>query len=204
MVTALEGELVVSHVRKKSWQKWLAGQLTSRGNTVCHLTMNEWAEQCISGNYPGEDPGSDSLEPCQFLAADYSCSIYEARPFACRCFASLIPCRESGTASQPRDLLAINTVVMQIIEHLDQGEIYGSLGNILTALCNREEYNDIAVFLPSRLRHDINIHNGLRRARPLPGLVTESEDRAAVRLFIEILFQEKINDKSLQYLLNHG
>lgn len=166
--------------------------------------MNEWAGQCMAGAFTGEI--SDSISPgsCPFLLDDHSCPFYEARPFACRCFVSLSSCRQGGAASQPRDLIAINTAVMQIIEHLDQGEIYGPLAQVLAALSNRETDHDIREFPLSRLNNQNNDCQGLRMARPLPGFVTEKEDREPVQRFLGLLFKEKIKDRTIRDILNNG
>lgn len=204
MMTALEGELLLEQVREKGLQERLTERSSAESGPVCAQTMNEWAEQCISGNNQNKESIQEDPEPCRFLAEDRSCLIYEARPFACRCFASLSPCRQRGAASQPGWLIAVNTAVMQIVEHLGQGGIYGALDNIIPALGSRGGNNDLAGFPPSRQEDGCKPTDRLRLARPLPGLVLEREDRETVSHFLDSLLAERVEGRSLKDILNHG
>ncbi|MFP3982720.1 MAG: hypothetical protein ACLFV2_03405 [Desulfurivibrionaceae bacterium] len=204
MMTALEGELFLEQMREKGLQQRLTERSIGESGAVCVQTMNEWAEQCISGKYESKESIQENLESCRFLAEDQLCLIYEARPFACRCFASLSPCRHMGAASQPGWLTAVNTSVMQIVEHLGQGEIYGALDNIIPALCSRGENNDLAGFPPKQQDGGSKPTDGLRLAKPLPGLVIEQEDRETVSLFLDSLFAARVEGRSLKDILNHG
>lgn len=82
-----------------------------------------------------EDPGQDDREttsvtyndPCPLLLSDDRCSIYDGRPFACRCMLSASACVGRGFAEQPQWLIWMNTIFLQAIEHLDQGGFTGNL-----------------------------------------------------------------------------
>jgi len=98
------------------------------------LTTNGLAGSYLVGQEPPEESDSPWLfEPCFFLHEGL-CSIYEARPFACRGFTSTVNCTTSGTAEVPEWLLTMTIVTNQILEHLDHGGWWGNLADILAFL----------------------------------------------------------------------
>ncbi len=74
-------------------------------------------------------------ERCPFLE-DGCCSIYDVRPFSCRCFISETVCKPGVPAVIGETYLSASSAVMQIIEHLGQGEYLGNLFDVLLALCD--------------------------------------------------------------------
>lgn len=86
-VTAVEGSIILQHIIKNDRQKSFAEKLEeAKELTPPPLTTNEYAEACFKGE--DVDPGqNDNLTPCPFLENN-TCSIYEVRPFGCRCFGS--------------------------------------------------------------------------------------------------------------------
>lgn len=67
---------------------------------------------------------------CPLLETD-RCTIYDARPFACRCMSSRTPCASTGFADQPERLLWTNVLFLQAIEHLDRQGVTGNLIDVV-------------------------------------------------------------------------
>ena len=131
-------------------------------------TANEAAEACLSGAELPEDPGEHSPEPCPLLGPDGLCTVYEARPFACRAMHSSRRCAQGGAADMDPYLLTVSLVFYQLIEHLDEGEPYGSLWDVLDRLSGR----------PVR---------GLLESRALPGLPVPPEHRGRLTALLRRL-----------------
>jgi hypothetical protein len=108
------------------------------------LTTNQIAELCRQGR---EIPAEASGDPAQIcpLLEENACPVYSLRPFGCRCLVSRVPCRESGTAEMPDFVLTVNTVFLQMIEHLDATGCTGNLADVLRCLLsaeNRQAYRE--------------------------------------------------------------
>jgi hypothetical protein len=96
------------------------------------LTTNALAELCAEG---GEPPETDA-EPagvCPLLADDL-CPIYPLRPFNCRCFVSRVACAEQGCAEVDEATVAVNTLFLQTIEHIDSDGCSGYLPDVVRVL----------------------------------------------------------------------
>lgn len=205
-MTAVEGELLLQHVREHELGKWFADSLQNCNGENTEqpiLTHNAFARNCLQG--VETDMGGPPLlqKACLFLAEDNSCKVYEARPFGCRCFFSLEDCRSSGTAKQPDELLGINTVTMQIVEHLGQKEFWGNIYDILLALCGLTENTDIAGLFQEKGQLAA-ANTRLLKAEPLPGFLIMPEEQENVGGYLEALFKKKIEGKSLENILNNN
>ncbi len=102
------------------------------------ITTNALAELCARDEdlpAENEDHGSQS---CPLLAQDL-CSIYALRPFNCRCFISRTPCDQQGHADLDEAVLAVNTLFLQTIEHVDAEGCSGNLLDVLEVLANEEK-----------------------------------------------------------------
>ncbi|MEJ2473676.1 MAG: hypothetical protein P8Y74_07290 [Desulfobacterales bacterium] len=108
------------------------------------LTTNQIAELCRQGREIPEEASGDPAEICPLLEEN-ACPVYSLRPFGCRCLVSRVPCRESGTAEMPDFVLTVNTVFLQMIEHLDATGCTGNLADVLLCLLsadNRQAYRE--------------------------------------------------------------
>ncbi len=101
------------------------------------MTTNQLADLCAKGfNLPQKSetiPG----KACPLLT-DRLCAIYALRPFGCRCLVSRFNCGRTGYAEIDDFVLSVNTVFLQIIEHLDVRGCSGNLTDVLEALLTED------------------------------------------------------------------
>jgi Fe-S-cluster containining protein len=138
------------------------------------LTTNGLAALYLAGQEPEE--GSESpwlFEPCFFLRHGL-CTIYEARPFACRSFGSTVNCATTGTAQSPPWFVTLAIVANQVLEESDRSGHWGNLSDILAFLAGREngDYHASGRLLANQLT---------------PGYLVLPEERERVSLFLEKL-----------------
>jgi hypothetical protein len=100
-------------------------------------TTNALAELCAcDADFPPE-PEESIREKCPLLAEEL-CAIYAWRPFNCRCLISRSPCAANGYADMDEAVVAVNTVFLQTIEHVDADGCSGNLLDVLEALAGEE------------------------------------------------------------------
>jgi Fe-S-cluster containining protein len=138
------------------------------------MTTNALAGLCASGEeIPCEDHPV-SRGKCLFLSGGL-CSIYEKRPFGCRCFVSARNCGENQCAEVEPYVLTVNTVFMQIIEQVDNPGLYGNFSDVLGFIHSephRKAYEAGRLSGPPR---------GLCLNRPIPVLMVPPEHRDRIR-----------------------
>jgi Fe-S-cluster containining protein len=143
------------------------------------VTTNALAELCAQGVEPPEPP-ERPLTACPLLAGDL-CSIYPLRPFNCRCFVSRVTCSTGAAAEVDDEILAVNTLFLQTIEHLDAGGCTGYLPDVLRVLADplrRQAYCDGSPACREA---------GLAPNRPLRVLMVPPEHGARIQRLIERL-----------------
>ena len=131
-VTSLEAALLCRHL-EKSGSPGLVKRLTAAKALPRFrplTTTNGLAHLCRLGKEPPEETSNPEWRPCPFLV-EHHCSVYAARPFACRCMVSKSVCHPGGQAEIDAYLLALNTVFMQFIEHADSDGFTGNLIDML-------------------------------------------------------------------------
>ena len=178
-ITTLEGELI---------HEYLAGQrldllpllASLPGNSpVLQASTNQFAAACLRGEDIADDPGGWDLAPCLFLR-EGSCTIYPVRPFMCRSFGSRVCCAEQGVAEVEPLFLTLNTIIMQCIEHLDQGRPWGNMNAILRRIAAGKEATARA--------------SGLV-AQPIPGFLLLPEEETALagklQTLLHLLHEER-------------
>ncbi|PIE61749.1 MAG: hypothetical protein CSA29_01660 [Desulfobacterales bacterium] len=89
------------------------------------LTTNGFARAAMSGDVVAEEENDPAWGRCPLLV-DGRCSIYPVRPFGCRSMMSNRSCQEVGWAQMTPLALTISTVILQYIEHLDDGGFFGN------------------------------------------------------------------------------
>ncbi|PID73150.1 MAG: hypothetical protein CSB33_05210 [Desulfobacterales bacterium] len=137
---------------------------------------------------------AETAEFCRLLAND-RCSLYEGRPFACRCMMSVSRCRPGGAAEMPPLIMSINTVVIQTIEHVDQGGFTGNIADVLAALEDPAFRAGLSAPPPPPEPADVPAQAEMRRAsrpgllpnHPMTVMMIPPEHRQAAAPFIQSL-----------------
>jgi hypothetical protein len=137
------------------------------------LTTNALAELCAGDEELPAENEAPADEACPLLA-EALCSIYATRPFNCRCFVSRTPCGEKGYADLDETVLAVNTLFLQTLEHVDAGGCSGNLLDVLAVLASAEKRRDYA----GGALHCAG--NGLIANRPLKVLMLPPEQRERI------------------------
>jgi Fe-S-cluster containining protein len=106
------------------------------------LTTNRMAELCAADAKVPEEDTADQWQDCALLK-DSLCTIYDRRPFGCRCFVARQNCGETGYADIDDFTASVNTVFLQVIEHLDAEGCSANLIDVLQFMAyedNRRAY----------------------------------------------------------------
>lgn len=198
-ITAVEGEAIHRWIRENDRDSWLAAALQKKGETDRpRMTTNDFAGACLQGD-DGEPEQFGNMSSCPFLEND-CCRIYEVRPFSCRCFASEQRCSATTSALLPEYYLSASTVVMQIIEHLGQGEYWGNMLDVLSALCDLPENRKVAGQLPAMFVDQARVQ--VIKAKPLPGFLLLDWEREKLVPLLEAIFTRKVGGKTVESILN--
>jgi len=137
------------------------------------VTTNALAELCAQDEDLPPENEEFVGEECPLLAGDL-CTIYALRPFNCRCFISREPCAGKGYADVDEQVLAVNTLFLQTIEHLDADGCSGNLLDVLELLASEEKRASYAAG---------SLHctgNGLIANRPMKVLMLPPEHREKI------------------------
>lgn len=152
-VTRLEARWLLSRLSADRIQ-WVCRSLQEAGRNEAHsvpkmsllasLTVVEEVETLKEEEEA--DASSTSAGRCPLLDTD-RCTIYDARPFACRCMSSRSPCASTGFADQPERLLWMNVLFLQAIEHLDRQGFTGNLIDVVPFV--EEGQGNVERFVPN-------------------------------------------------------
>ncbi len=184
-MTMAEGRFIFEGLQEQSQLDRLRQRLQIEGRVGRpDMTTNEWARDCLEGLEISGQGSDHVLAPCPFLDQNQICSIYSLRPFACRCFGSSVDCAKSGMAEQPDILMEVNTVTLQLIEHLDQGNCWGNMLDVLPILVRENDSGQESDGDQQAGKADRHI----RRCRPLPGFLVMPDQQTAVQAYLTGLF----------------
>ncbi len=199
-MTAVEGELIHRLIRENGREEWFAGKLQAKGESERpRMTTNDFAGACLGKGEDVESEQYGNMSPCPFLETG-CCQIYEVRPFSCRCFASEQRCFSGTSALLPEYYLSASTAVMQIIEHLGQGEYWGNMLDVLSALCDLPENRSYATLLPASFVEQSRIQ--VIKAKPLPGFLLLDEEMEKIAPLLDAIFTRKVGEKTVESILN--
>ncbi len=178
LATSLEMEFILSDPgAKTALVAALKGMdPDSFGHYRPNITINESAQYYLRMEEPpsegGEGQAPATSNPCPLLSPKGLCTIYERRPFSCRAMVSSARCREEGEAEMEPFILTVNLAIQQIIEHLDQGGLYGNMW-------------DLAAWMV-----DGTDRAHLRENQPLPGFLITPMERGRFMAFLRRLSRE--------------
>ena len=198
-MTAVEGEVIHRLIRENGREGWLAEKLQAKGEIKRPwMTTNDFAGACLQGeDVQSEEYGN--MSSCPFLE-NGCCQIYAVRPFSCRCFASEQRCFSGTSALLPEYYLSASTAVMQIIEHLGQGEYWGNMLDVLSALCDLPENRNYATLLPASFANQSRVQ--VIKAKPLPGFLLLDEEMGKIAPLLEAIFTRKVGETTVESILN--
>jgi hypothetical protein len=146
------------------------------------ITTNQLARIYAEGGEPPEETNTGDWQDCPLLQ-DGQCSVYDLRPFGCRCLVSRHYCGEKGFAEIDDFVLSVNTVFLQTIEHVDASGCSGNLVDVLQTMSseeNRAAYSNETLHCSS---------NGLIPNQPLKVLMIPPEHRAGIEPILRQLRQ---------------
>lgn len=136
-MTTLEGLFLLKGLGAARESRLLAALSGSAddGGFRPRWTTNQIARFCREGREPPDDAPDHATSPCSLLT-DEACTLYDLRPFGCRCMVSRQPCGTRGYADLDDWVLTVNTVFLQMIEHLDRPGFFGNLQDVLPILAS--------------------------------------------------------------------
>lgn len=195
-MTTLEGYRIVVHLIS-------TGQLNlfQRLHRSAHqerfqptVTTNELAALCMQAENLSEEECDWPKVACPFLSNN-ECLIYLERPFGCRCFFSTQRCEAITRALVDPFLVTVNTVFLQLIEHIDSGGLFGNMTDVLLFLASKTQ----------RKRYEINASPnhlaGLPVNRGIPALLVPREHHLKIQPIlheIKTLIEPKPSPQKLQ------
>lgn len=183
-MTSLEGDEILAFLAegdRLSEMKMAAPAFQPTAPRMGQCTTNTFVAAHLRGESV-EEAESWDLRPCPFLKEE-TCSIYPVRPFGCRLFASLDPCAASGVAEMPPGYLAGATVLLQYIEHLDNGGRWGTMVELLAGLNTGQT------------------ENCGEPTAPIPGFLIAPDERALVEPLLQGLLAREINGQTFEQWL---
>ena len=198
-ITAPEGELLLNYIIDQHDQQWLSEKLDiTPSHRPLSQTTNEYARACLEG-VESETEERRLGGVCPFLQ-DNICTVYPARPFSCRCFASTICCRRGGNAVLPPEYLSAATAVSQIIEHVGQFSLWGIMVEVVALQAAAAGH----ISFTGRHRGHLDAARGnCLTARPLPGFLIEENVAEKVMDLLEEIFSAQIDGRSIEDILNN-
>ena len=200
LITAVEGDLIHRYIREQGKEEWMAEKLQEKGKSKKVLiTTNSFAKSCLQGDdVVPESYGNE--DPCPFLE-DNCCTIYAVRPFSCRCFISEVVCGPDVPAVIGESYLSASSAVMQIVEHLGQGEYLGNMCDVLLALSDLPENRALMRLLPPSFADQARAN--VTKALPLPGFLLVEEEMEKVQPLLEAIFNHPVGERTIEQILNN-
>lgn len=198
-ITAVEGEAILRFILAEDMSLWLAEKLaSSRTHQPPKMTNNDFASACLEGKDADPDD-HHNLSTCPFLEKDL-CKIYPVRPFGCRLFISQKTCSSIQPALVPDSYFEAATAVNQLIEHLGQKEYWGNMLDVLPALLDISEFQEIADHLNSSQIMLARMQT--LTAKPLPGFLLSEEHASTVSPLLQTIFATEVEGKKVEDILN--
>ena len=144
------------------------------------ITINEIARLCRDGMPVPDEPVDPAWGACPVLLDD-ACPLYALRPFGCRCMVSRRDCRRTGHAQVDDEILTVNNLFLQHIEHIDALGGTGSLIDVLHYFDHPSRWTTYQETMT------ITEDSGLAPNRPIPVLMVPPEHRRQVQSLLQKL-----------------
>jgi len=140
-LTTLEGYKIVDHLVAAGKLDIIDGlkHLAATTRYRPQISTNRLAELYAAEAKVPEEEMATEWKECSLLAKDL-CTIYDLRPFGCRCFVSRQNCAEKGYADIDEFTASVNTVFLQTIEHLDADGCLIDILQVMASGDNRRAY----------------------------------------------------------------
>jgi len=143
VITTLEGYRLAEHLAEGR-ENVFASLRTDAGapRFIPKMTTNRFAKLCMEGMEPPEEKLAPAETRCAILS-ESTCPVYPLRPFNCRCMLSKSRCADTGFAQIDDFTVTVNTVFLQLIEHIDAEGCSGNLVDVLLYFAsetNRRRY----------------------------------------------------------------
>lgn len=155
-MTSIEGHLLFSQLKSERQDSVFDKLAVAAETTRFQPTKSPngmVAEIMDNHDTPPDEPNNPEWGVCPLLV-DAQCSAYDNRPFECRSFVSTSNCLESKAADMPEEIIAVNNIFKQYIEHTDADGYTANLTDMLLYLDTQ------------RKRH-------LVRNQPIPALMAD-------------------------------
>jgi Fe-S-cluster containining protein len=184
LLTTLEGYKIIEALISSDRLDVVKNIETTPGTAIYRpeMTTNQIAQMCADGRQLPEEKGTRIQGECFFLMEN-TCSIYQLRPFGCRCLVSRHNCGEKGYAEVEDFVISVNTVILQMIEHTDA---QGCTGNLLDVLDVLSSEDNQAAYRSNALKCQ---KNGLIPNHPLTFLMIPPEHRTRMQPILQKLRQ---------------
>ena len=197
-VTAIEAHCILDWLNKEDSVDLMKPLRSIPVKTICRpaITTNGLADKCLNQIEPPEEEVPSVTGVCPFLnKADRTCFIYEVRPFSCRSFFSKKKCEDHGHADIEPVLLTVNSVFLQVIEHIDSESLFGNIIEML-------------LFLGDKMNHDRYVKrgtlpssNGFLQTRPIPGFIIPPEDEYKTLYALNTLYNTEVNNTTFRNII---
>ena len=198
-----EALLLLEYAVGEYGPQWLAEKLsTPRMYRPQCQTTNEYAAACLAGSESSTEEQERRGGRCPFLEQEV-CTVYPARPFSCRCFASTRVCQRHASALLPAPYLSAATAVSQVIEHLGQSGPWGNMLDILTLLAPPSVTSAIG---SNHRENQAIARSNCLTARPLPGFLIGEKEFDRVSRLLEQIFSSRLAGyagKTVEEILNN-
>ena len=182
-MTTLEGYLIADFLISNNRQDLFGHiqKLISENRFKPRTTTNKLALLCAKGEDPPEEPRTDNGKRCSLLT-DAMCPIYPVRPFGCRCFFSEKVCSQAGYAEVDPFTITVNTIYLQVIEHIDATGFSGNFADVMLLMAKKENRDRYKINTLQHLEDDF-ISN-----MPIEVLMVPPEHRDKVKpIFVALL-----------------
>ncbi len=176
MLTTLEMQILADLAQANGQENTLRAlaEITVDPAARPATTPNQFARMFLGGQEPPEEQTPTTIPGiCPFLDANGACSVYEARPLACRMMMSMEKCGPGSPAMMDEWYVTLGLVFSQLVEQAAVGGAYGLMADVYAAACGENRPLLICENLPgipAPPRHQQRLGQALQRIMAKPVL----------------------------------